>query len=55
MEDLEVERLALKLHNAFVLPAKLAITIPSFFFFFFLPWIKVVVLSAMPMHLLIRL
>lgn len=54
MEDLEVERLVLKLHNAFVLPAKLAITIPSFFFFF-LPWIKVVVLSAMPMHLLIRL
>lgn len=45
MEDLEVERLALKLHNAFVLPAKLAIKI-SYFFFFFLPWIKVVVLSV---------
>lgn len=34
MEDLEVERLALKLHNAFVLPAKLAIKISYFFFFF---------------------
>ena len=32
MDDLEVERLAMRLHNALVLPAKLAIKIPSIFF-----------------------